>query len=48
MTPEDGGPLDEELVLVIVGLILHLGIAVVFPIPLFGLLMVAMYINFFP
>jgi hypothetical protein len=31
-----------------IGLILHVGIAVTFPIPLFGLIMVALFLGFFP
>ena len=34
--------------LVPLGLILHFGIGIVFPIPLFGLIMAALYLNFFP
>lgn len=37
-----------RIFLVAVGLVLHLGIAIVFPIPLFGLLVAVMYLNFFP
>lgn len=35
-------------VLLPLGLVLHLGIAIVLPLPLFGLLMVIGYLNFFP
>jgi hypothetical protein len=34
--------------LFVVGMVLHLGIAIVLPIPLFGLLMVVYYLHFFP
>jgi len=39
---------SARIYLLIVGLILHFGIAIVFPIPLFGLLMVALLINLLP
>ena len=37
-----------RIYLLVIGLILHLGIAIVFPIPLFGLLMAVLFINFLP
>jgi hypothetical protein len=37
-----------RIYLFVIGLALHLGIALVFPIPLFGLLVVAVYLCFFP
>jgi hypothetical protein len=37
-----------RIYLFLIGVVLHLGIAIVLPLPFFGLLMVALFINFFP